>query len=146
MPFPNLLGAPNKCTPEEKSEIYKAFEKYVDDEEYPTVVSFCANHDTAIKYKLISQNLKDWEQFSLLIKRANDKQADFTEEQVKKGKMNPTWAIFKLKQPAFGWTDKQQIEHANDPEHPLTNPAEKSSVETFIDYLKHDTADKAKSD
>lgn len=105
-------GAPNKLTVDEKKEVWKAFEKFVDENDYPTVTGFCANHKLGIKYKLISQNLKDWPQFSSLIKRANDKQAEYTEDMAQRGKMNPTWAIFKLKQPAFGWTDKQEVEHS----------------------------------
>lgn len=104
------VGAPEKLTPEEKIEVYKAFQQYVEEESYPTVPGFCANDETARKYKIIKQNLFDWAQFSSLIKIAVDKQEAYTEDKVMHGKMPPAWAIFKLKQPAFGWTDKQEIQ------------------------------------
>jgi hypothetical protein len=131
-------GRPDKVTPEQKLEIYKAFEKYVDEEDYPTVTGFCARHKVGIKYKLISQNLKDWDQFSSLIKRANDKQAEFTEDMAQRGKMNPTWAIFKLKQPAFGWTDKQEVQHSGE----VTNKHEYNIVaaQEFEQFLKRKDA------
>lgn len=127
------VGRPDKITVDEKKEVWRAFEKYVDEEEYPTVTGFCANHKIAVKYGLISQNLKDWPQFSSLIKKANDKQAIYTEEQTIRGKMNPTWAIFKLKQPAFGWTDKQEVEHSGKLSIESSyNPEIKQEFEQFL--------------
>jgi hypothetical protein len=108
----SVIGRPSKVTPEQKLEVWKAFEKYVDDEEYPTVVGFCSNNKTAWKYDILRDDLNRWDPFRTLIKKALIKQEQFTEEQVLKGKLNPTWAIFKLKQPAFGWTDKQEVEHS----------------------------------
>ena len=126
-------GAPSKLSVEEKKEVWKAFQKYVDEEDYPTVVDFCANNKVADKYDVTRDNLNDWPQFSTLRKKAIQKQEAFTEEQVLKGKLNPTWAIFKLKQPAFGWTDKQQVEHSGDMTINQTfNPAIKDEFEQFL--------------
>lgn len=39
-----------------------------------------------------------------------------------------------------------KVVHSNDPENPMPDSASKTIVDTFIDRLKDDTADKAKSD
>jgi hypothetical protein len=105
-------GRPPKVVDTERAEVLQAFEDYVDVESYPTVVDFCATNKVARKYHITKHNINDWQEFSTLRKEANDKQERFTEVGVLKGKVNPTWAIFKLKQPAFGWTDKQEVEHS----------------------------------
>lgn len=140
------VGAPPKLTPEQKVEVYHAFEEYIEDNEYPTMPDFCAYNKVAKKYKLTTQNLKDWEQFTSLRKRLVDKQEQFTESQVMKGKLNPTWAIFKLKQPAFGWTDRQEIQHANDPDNPMPGALDKTFVDSFITQLKDVTSHQASTD
>lgn len=40
----------------------------------------------------------------------------------------------------------QKLVHSNDPENPLTDPASKSVVDEFIEKVKDDTANQAKSD
>ena len=44
----------------------------------------------------------------------------------------------------YGWGTK--MVHSNDPESPITNPAEKSLVDAFIDRLKDDTSKQTKPD
>ena len=64
------------------------------------------------------QSFYDYEKtdkFSYTIKRARLFIEREYEEQIQIG--NPAGAIFALKN--FGWTDKQQIEHSNDPDKPL---------------------------
>lgn len=138
-------GRPAKVIDDEKQEILQAFEKYVEDEDYPTITGFCRRNRIARKYKVTRDNINDWEEFTTLRKRAIQFQELYIEEGTLHGKLNAPFAMFKLKQPAMGWTDKQQIEHANNPDNPLTNPAEQSSIDTFIDYLKNDTNHQAKS-
>lgn len=40
----------------------------------------------------------------------------------------------------------QKVVHANDTENPLTNPADKSLVDAFIENLKNDTSKQTKPD
>lgn len=44
----------------------------------------------------------------------------------------------------YGWGTK--MVHANDPESPITNPADKSLVDAFIENLKNDTSKQTKPD
>lgn len=40
----------------------------------------------------------------------------------------------------------QKLIHSNDPENPISTPADKTLVDAFTEALKNDTANKAKSD
>ena len=60
------------------------------------------NANTKAKYPLK-------EYFNELIEIMNSKQEQFIEKNVMLGHISPAFAIFKLKQRGFNWTDKQDI-------------------------------------
>lgn len=47
------------------------------------------------------------------IKRCHHKQALRVQRGAQNGTINATFAIFKLKQPCYGWTDKQEVTSTN---------------------------------
>lgn len=99
-------GRPRKLTVEQTLKVYNAFEKYINTEDDPTIVGFCAFDKTAIKYKLTKDNIHDWVEFSELRKRAIQKQEATLLKLAGNGKYNPTVAIFRLKQPQHGYKDR----------------------------------------
>ena len=107
------VGAPPKLTEEQKQEVYEALEQYILDTSDPTMPKFVSTNEVALQYNVTRHNLNDWPIFSTLIKRAVDKQESFLLEQGGSGKYNPTIAIFRLKQPQHGYTDKQERENTH---------------------------------
>ena len=114
------VGRPIKYSYKEKLAILDALKAYIESEEYPTMPKFC------VMQKISKQRLYEFaknenensdgknnyplgEYFAELIKQMNNKQECFIEENTIKGNITPSFAIFKLKQQGFGWTDKQDI-------------------------------------
>jgi hypothetical protein len=111
------VGRPIKYTYKERLALLEALEKYIEAEEYPTMPKFCIAHgiakqriyawakeeaenrDTKRKYPLA-------EHFSELIKRMDNKQENFIEQNAMQGNIPVAFAIFKLKQQGIGWTDR----------------------------------------
>ena len=100
-----------KFTPKERLRIISELEVYIDREEYPSVSKFCTLQ------KLNKQRLYEWvkddkglgEYLKELIERVHQKQEAYIEEYAMLGKIPPSFAIFKLKQPCIGWTDKTDV-------------------------------------
>ena len=121
-----VVGKPIKYSFKEKQAILEALKLYVEAEEYPTVPGFC------VQQKISRRRLYEWaeeggyenadtkknyplkEYFAELIERCNSKQERFIEEHVMLGHINPSFAIFKLKQRGFGWTDRQDVNVGGD--------------------------------
>lgn len=103
-------GRPPKLTPLQRQEVYDALEQYIKDTEDPTIPSFVSDDPIAIQYSVTRDNINDWQEFSTLIKRAVVKQESYLLKQGGAGKYNPTIAIFRLKQPQHGYTDKTQTD------------------------------------
>jgi len=101
-------GRPPKLTDEQKLEVYKALEQYIQDNADPTLPGFETENEVALQYNVNDSNLYDWPEFSGLIKRCVRKQEAYLLKQGGAGKYNPTIAIFRLKQPQHGYTDKQE--------------------------------------
>ena len=114
------VGQPIKHSQAQRLRLLKALENYIAAEEYPTMPKFCAAHGIA------KQRVYEWardeklnsegrdgcplgEYFTDLIKRMNDKQEAFIEEHAILGHITPSFAIFKLKQPGIGWSDKSDL-------------------------------------
>ena len=113
-------GRPIKYSYKEKLAILDVLKTYIEAEEYPTMPAFCVLHrvskrrlyewargenenaDTKNKYPLK-------EYFGELIEMMNNKQEQFIEKNVILGNITPSFAIFKLKQQGFGWTDKTDV-------------------------------------
>ena len=114
------IGKPIKYSQKEKLKILKELEEYIKREEYPSVSKFCTVHGIAKQRlyewakdeKLNSEGKKSYplgEYFTELIKLIHDKQEGFIEEHAMQGHIPPSFAIFKLKQPCIGWTDKTDV-------------------------------------
>lgn len=102
----NAVGRPRKLTPEQQDEVYKALEDYIARTPDPTIVGFCAWDEVPLKYDIDDDNIYDWKEFSGLRKRAIMKQEAYLIQAGGTGKFNPTMAIFRLKQPVHGYTDR----------------------------------------
>lgn len=86
--------------------------KYLENTDDPMVEEFClikGNPTRDTIYRLEKEN----DRLSDTIKKVHAKQQIRTVKLVEAGAMNPTWAIFKMKQRVYGWTDKQEIEQLN---------------------------------
>lgn len=110
-------GRPPKLTDEERAEVYEALERYILNEDDPTVVGFVSYDDTAIKYSVTDDNIGDWQEFSGLRKRAIKKQEAYLLKFAGSNRYNPTIAIFRLKQPQHGYTDRSQVEQSGEVKH-----------------------------
>jgi hypothetical protein len=133
------VGRPIKYSSAEKTKLLKELENYIAAQEYPTMPKFCVDHgiskqrvyEWARDEKLNSEGRKSYplgEYFTDLIKRMNDKQESFIEEHAMLGNITPSFAIFKLKQPGIGWTDKSDLGVAGDM---------KISIGLPPDFIKH---------
>ena len=115
------VGRPIKYNHKEKRAILNALKIYVEAEEYPTMPAF------AVQQKISKRRIYEWargesenadtkdkyplkEYFTELIEQMNCKQEQFIEKNVMMGNITPSFAIFKLKQQGFGWTDSKSIE------------------------------------
>ena len=63
--------------------------------------------------ELIYRLAKENEKISNTIKAIHEKQKMRTVRKAEVGEINPTFAIFKLKQKCYGWTDKTEVESTN---------------------------------
>lgn len=114
------FGRPIKYTYEFKAKLLEKLVKYIDTTEYPTMPDFCVKNSIAKQrvYEFASDKLTEEDRqnqplgiyFTDCIKRMNDKQEAFLEENGLVERINVPFAIFKLKQ--LGWTDRQQIDHS----------------------------------
>lgn len=102
----NPVGRPPKLTPEQKAEVYTAFELYIKRTPDPTIVGFVSWDDVPLNYWVTDDDIDNWEEFYALRKRAIKKQEAFLVEAGGRGKYNPTMAIFRLKQPTHGYKDR----------------------------------------
>lgn len=86
---------------------------------------------------ITKQNIQDWDEFSYLVQKAIQKQESYLLGSIKTNKgLNPTIAIFRLKQPQHGYSDKQeQVITAT----VQSLPASTSVVDELIEQLKENT-------
>lgn len=108
------MARPTKLTPAERAEVLKAFEAYIARTPDSTIVGFCAWDKVALKYFVTEDNLQDWQEFSNLKKRAVKQQEAYLIEAGTRNKINTTMAIFRLKQPQHGYTDKVVSENTGE--------------------------------
>lgn len=99
-------GRPPKLTPEQRKEVLEAYKLYIQREPDPTTVGFCAWDPVAAKYFLTRHNIEDWSEFSALQQYAIEKQEAYMVKGAITNKLNPTMAIFRLKQPQHGYKDR----------------------------------------
>lgn len=98
-------GRPPKITDEQASDLVAKFKEYIDTTDIPIVAEFSYQNGFGKQY------LYDRPEFSDLIKMATAKKEAALEIGALKGTLNPTMAVFSLKQ--MGWSDRQQIESTN---------------------------------
>lgn len=98
-------GRPQMYTPEQIQEIVDDLTQYIEDNDDPTIVGFTSDYR---KYSVNKDYISDHDEFSELRKRAIEKQEAFLLKNATLNKANPTVAIFRLKQPQHGFTDRQQ--------------------------------------
>ena len=93
-------------------EITAELLEYIDSTDDPYVEEYCLmklspSKDTVYRLAKESSMLSD------AIKRCHEKQKLRTVRGAEDGSLNSTFSIFKLKQPCYGWTDKQEIVQTN---------------------------------
>lgn len=96
----------SKVTSEELQEVVDALDAYINITPDPTIVGFCAWDPVAIKYRVNKDNVHDWPECRELQKRALQKQEAYLLEGATRNRINPIMAIFRLKQPQHGYTDR----------------------------------------
>ena len=102
------VGRPQTYTLEQIDEMVNDFSDYIKGTSDPTIVGFSASYT---KYSINKDYISDHKEFSELRKRAIEKQESYLLSSITtKSGLNPTIAIFRLKQPQHGYTDKQQID------------------------------------
>ena len=99
-------GRPPKLTKAQRKEVYDALEAYIARTPDPTIVGFVSWDSIPLKYDVTDDNINDWEEFTRLRKRAVRKQEAYLLQAAGTGRFNPTFAIFRLKQPVHGYKDR----------------------------------------
>ena len=84
---------------------------YTENEDNPTVAKFCLHR--GICRETLYRHAKESNKLANTIKMLHLKQEARTIDLMEAGELAPAWAIFKMKQKCYGWTDKQEIESIN---------------------------------
>lgn len=95
------IGRPPILDEPDIQELVQKFEKYIDETAIPVIAEFAYTNNIERTY------LYDRAEFSTLIKKCIDKKEYVLEVGGLTGRLNPTMAIFGLKQ--LGWRDKQEL-------------------------------------
>lgn len=127
------VGRPQMYTEEQITEMVTDFSDYIQRTPDPTIVGFTATYD---KYKINKDYISDHKEFSDLRKRAIEKQEQYLLYGATLNKLNPTVAIFRLKQPQHGYTDKQQVDQ-NISGELKTGEYDPKLAKEFADWLKN---------
>jgi len=98
-------GRPPKYSEEQFTDLVAKFKEYIETNDIPIVAEFAYQNGFGKQY------LYDRPEFSDLLKMAMAKKESALELGALKGTLNPTMAVFSLKQ--MGWTDRQQVESTN---------------------------------
>lgn len=134
---PRLPSRSEKLTPEQRKEVYEAFCDYIVYTDDPNVAGFVSSDDVALKHWVTQDNMYDWPEMNELTKRAIAKSEAYL-LQKGMGGQGTAMAIFRLKQPRFGYRDKfeqdltsngEKITFANAvPRHTVEKPEKKSKT------------------
>lgn len=103
-------GRPPKLTDEQRAEVLQAFSDYIKRTPDPIIVGFCVWDPVAEKYNVTDDDIYNWSSFNGLRKRAVMKQEAYLATGAATNKLNATMAIFRLKQPTHGYTDRQLVD------------------------------------
>jgi len=98
------MARPVKYKPD---DIIEALNRYIDDTEDPLIKEFCLQYGISSSrfYDLTKDNTALLE----AIKRATEKDEIYLLRNAESNKINPTFSIFRLKQPVHGYTDRQDV-------------------------------------
>lgn len=89
----------------DKQIILERLNKYIESVPDPMIQEFCIDRDNPSR-DTIQEWCKTDKDFSVTVKRLLDKQELFL---ARAKDINPVMAIFRLKQPVFGYKDKQDV-------------------------------------
>lgn len=128
-------GRPQMYTPEQIEEIRIDLLEYIVDNDDPTIVGFTSTYD---RYSVNKDYISDHEEFSELRKKAIEKQEAYLVKNATQNKINPTVAIFRLKQPQHGYRDKTEVDThvSGELKTGTSNPI---VAEQFAEYLKNNS-------
>ena len=98
------MGRPYKY---DVKDIIASLEQYTENTEQPLIKEFCLQYN--IPYETLNDYANEFKELSLSVKKAIDKQEVYMIKMASQNKLNPGFCIFRLKQPSFGYTDKQEI-------------------------------------
>lgn len=101
------MARPRSKTQEQDEQLFNKFKKYIDNTTLPIIAEFAYMNDIERQY------LYDNAMFSTLLKKCIAKKEANLEKGALTGKLNPSMAIFSLKQ--IGWKDKQADELQQQP-------------------------------
>ena len=101
------MARPRSRTQAQDEQLFDRFKKYIDNTTLPIIAEFAYMNDIERQY------LYDNQMFSTLLKKCIAKKEANLEKGALTGKLNPSMAIFSLKQ--IGWKDKQADEMQQQP-------------------------------
>jgi hypothetical protein len=101
------VARPRSRTQTQDEQLFDRFKKYIDNTTLPIIAEFAYMNDIERQY------LYDNQMFSTLLKKCIAKKEANLEKGALTGKLNPSMAIFSLKQ--LGWKDKQADEMQQQP-------------------------------
>jgi hypothetical protein len=86
----------------------KLLNEYIDNNKNPMLQEFC--YLNKISRNALNVRSKDEPTLAEAIERCHTKQEIRTIKLAESGEINTTFAIFKLKQKCYGWSDKQEVD------------------------------------
>ena len=114
---PTIIDANDMC---EKLSVY------IKENEEPMIIDFCVQYGISKQrfYELVQNN----QELADLQKELITKEESFLVRNGERGHINPVFTMFRLKQPAFGYKDKTEIETSG--ETTVTNKIDLSGMST----------------
>ena len=91
----------------DKDLIASRLTDYINDTPDPNLPEFCSMYEDNPHRDTLYEWQKDNATFRHLLKRLHDKQESFL---IRAKDVNPIMAIFRLKQPSFGYKDKTEVD------------------------------------
>lgn len=137
------VGRPQMYTPEQIQDIADDLGEYIETTEDPTIVGFTSAYS---KYSVNKDYISDHEEFSELRKKAIEKQEAYLLRGSTTNKLNATVAIFRLKQPQHGYKDKVEQDITTGGEKIQGAPLTGDVITSFINQVKADVDNTARSD
>lgn len=98
----------NKAFKYDRDSIISALNDYIDNTDDPMLQEFCSQSSSMPCRDTIYEWAKENKFLSDTLKRLQTKQECFL---ARAKDINPVMAIFRLKQPQHGYTDKQEVKH-----------------------------------